>query len=40
MMFTGPTAMTVMTFIGGLIWGGILALIMAAVMKKEAPHMA
>ncbi len=35
MMFTGPTAFTLSTFIGGLVWGSILSLIIAAIMKKD-----
>lgn len=39
-MFTGPTAMTVMTFLGTLFWGAIISLIASAVMKKDPPQMA
>lgn len=36
-LFTGPTGMTILTFIGSLIWGAILSLIIGAVMKKDPP---
>jgi len=39
-MFTGAVGMTIMTFVGGLIWGAILSLITGAIMKKDPPHMA
>ncbi|MFT5384736.1 MAG: uncharacterized membrane protein YhaH (DUF805 family) [Saprospiraceae bacterium] len=39
-MFTGPTFMTIATFLGTLFWGAIISLIVSAVMKKDAPRMA
>jgi len=39
-MFMTPVGVTAMAAIGGLIWGSILALIISAVMKKDAPNMA